>query len=105
MHGLEDRRPVLIHNSDRQPHVADCGLTFDRILAYSVLQHVDHGLKEVILRDMVRHLKPGGILTITHMLPFTREVLLSRFGLRVVHSEKVQCNWVQSDTQWWDLQA
>eukprot|EP01079_Euglenida_sp_SAG-EU17-18_P008746 gene8746-221_t len=120
LNGMQDKEPHLYNNVDGEPHVDQFGgsatvmradppmcafhasalslmpVEFDRILAFAVLIHLDHGLKDRVLRQFHKHLKPGGILHLSHNLPHSKDNMLSKFGFELVQHDEQPSKYIDT---------
>lgn len=99
LHGLEGKRPRLLCSAAVE--VERFGVRFDRVLAFSVLNHLEPALAARTLERLAAVLEPGGRLVLSHALP--PPSALERCGLRLVHREERRCRLVDDCILWFEL--
>lgn len=64
--------------------------TFDRVFSICVLEHLPSGVRQCLMREVGRVLKPGGTLGLTFDYDITRPVLMTDRGLRYADRAKLE---------------
>lgn len=103
LHGLEAYRPRLL--LDENFSAAHFGVSFDWIISFSTLIHLDDAQRTRCLENVVPTLAAGGRLVLSHRLPFPEAELEQRFGLEVVHQARQECRLLDDHIDWFELQA
>ena len=101
LHGLEEKRPRLLHSTGME--VGRFGVLFDRVLAFSVFNHLTPAQSELALKRISSTLAPGARLLVSHRLPCPPESLSNRFDLELVHHELRQCRMLDERIEWFEL--
>lgn len=83
---------------------------FDRAFSICVLEHLPPRVRQTLMREMGRVLKPGGIIGLTVDYDASRPVLLTDKGLRFAYREKLERDVIQPSglrvygpSQWTDV--
>ena len=86
---------------------AEC--SFDRVFCVCVLEHLPSGLRQFVMREIGRVLRPGGLVGVTVDYDNQRPVRLTDQGLRFAYREKIKRDviapsglQVQGNTDWVD---
>ena len=64
--------------------------TFDRVFSICVLEHLHAMVRRLLMREIGRVLKPGGIVGLTFDYDASRPVLLTDRGLRFTYRDKLE---------------
>jgi len=88
LHNLEHKHPRFLHSSTFE--IDYFGETFDMILASSVFSHLIEAQVDLALRKIKANLVPSGKLILSVRLPLDEETLKNKYGLELVHKEKIE---------------
>ncbi len=88
LHNLEHKHPRFLHSSTFE--IDYFGETFDVVLAASLFSHLIEAQVDLALRKIKANLAPSGKLILSVRLPLDEETLKNKYGLELVHKEKIE---------------
>jgi len=101
LHGLEEKRPRLLLDSDFS--LDHFGVTFDWVVVLSLLVHLAPEERRRALAKITRALAPEGRLVVNHGPPLSARELIEQYGLMVVHQADYPCRFLPGGTGWIEL--
>ncbi len=101
LHNLEHKHPRFLHSSTFE--IDYFGETFDMILASSVLHYLTEAQVDLALRKIKANLAPSGKLILSVRLPLDEETLKNKYGLELVHKEKIESKFFDIKLEWFEL--
>jgi len=103
LHGLESKRPRLLHSTAAR--VEYFGEQFDFILLLAVLIHLTLEARHLVLTRLASVLAPGGRIVVWRFpAELTEEQLREEFGLRIVHRETTRSRFADFELDWVELE-
>lgn len=103
LHGLEDKRPRLLHSTNAQ--VDHFGVQFDFVLLMAVMIHLTPDAQKQILNRITGVLAPGGRIVVWRVPEnLTDEMLRRDHALTIVHREITRGRFLDHEMDWIEVQ-
>ncbi len=101
LHGLEGKRPRLLHSADFRCDHFD--VPFDRVLAFSLFNHLSDRKTDAALRRIAGSLAPAGRVLVAKGLKLTDAELRDEYGLRVEDRFETPSKFLKTSIGWVQL--
>lgn len=103
LHGLAGKRPRLLHSAEFRCDHFD--VPFDRVLAFSLFNHLSARKTDAALRRIAGSLAPTGRVLVAKGLKLTDAELRDEYGLRVEDRFETPSKFLETSIEWIQLAA